>query len=280
MSKELASFCMLTYNQIDYIEEAVNSALNQTYSPLEIIISDDGSTDGTFEKIKEIVSRYDGPHKVILNQNLPNLGIRENVNKVLYDLCHGEYILLAAGDDVSDNNRVSEYVDYFQKFPDVTSISCLSKIINKNGQCLNSNALWNNKASLYNIDDYVSLPYFLMNSGDSRGIRRNVLTSFERLQYTRDEDIFLFIRSLLIGSVLYIRKPLVFRRITGNNTSSSFSSKSLLQGMEKQLNADVQHAFDSGYINENEYEMVCQKVNYLMDYFSLYTTDPKSNIKL
>lgn len=280
MDNELASLCMCTYNQFEYVEEAVNSALNQTYSPLEIIISDDKSTDGTFEKIKEIVSKYNGPHKVILNQNSTNLGIRENVNKLIYDLCHGEYIILAAGDDISDHDRVSEYVNYFRKYPDVTSMSCLSKIIDKNGKYLNPDALWNNKITIYNIDDYISWPYFLMNSGDSRGIRRNVITSFKKLQYTRDEDIFLFIRSILIGSVLYVRKPLVYRRITGNNASSSFSSNSLLVGMRKQLENDVQYAVNNEYINENEYQMMCKKINYLMDYFSIYTTNPKSSLKV
>lgn len=280
MNKELASLCVLTYNQIDYVEDAVTSALNQDYSPLEIIFSDDGSSDGTFEKIKEIVSLYKGPHKVVINQNHSNLGIREHVNKVLYDMSHGKYLLLGAGDDISDAHRVSEYVEYFQKFPDVMSISCLSKVIDKEGKCLNPYALWNNKITLYSLDDYASWPYFFMNSGDSRGIRRDVITSFHRMQYSRDEDIFLYIRSLLLGSALYIRSPLVSRRMTGNNTSASFSSKALLSGMRKQLDTDIKYAYDHKYIRNNEYQMVKQKLNYLMDYFCIYTTNPKSSLKV
>ena len=280
MNKELASLCVLTYNQIDYVEDAVTSALNQDYSPLEIIFSDDGSSDGTFEKIKEIVSLYKGPHKVVINQNNSNLGIREHVNKVLYDMSHGKYLLLGAGDDISDAHRVSEYVGYFQKFPDVMSISCLSKVIDKEGKCLNPTALWNNKITLYSLDDYASWPYFFMNSGDSRGIRRDVITSFHRMQYSRDEDIFLYIRSLLLGSALYIRSPLVSRRMTGNNTSASFSSKALLSGMRKQLDSDIKYAYDHKYIRDNEYQMAKQKLNYLMDYFCIYTTNPKSSLKV
>ncbi len=48
----LVSFCVLCYNQKQYIREGVKAALAQTYSPLEVIVSDDGSTDGSFEEIR------------------------------------------------------------------------------------------------------------------------------------------------------------------------------------------------------------------------------------
>jgi cellulose synthase/poly-beta-1,6-N-acetylglucosamine synthase-like glycosyltransferase len=46
-SRPLISFCLLTYNQAPFIREAIEAALAQTYSPLEIIISDDFSNDNT-----------------------------------------------------------------------------------------------------------------------------------------------------------------------------------------------------------------------------------------
>ena len=57
MNKPLISFLLLTYNQENYIQDAINGALAQTYSPLEIIISDDCSTDGTYKKIEEIENK-------------------------------------------------------------------------------------------------------------------------------------------------------------------------------------------------------------------------------
>ena len=49
--RPLITFALFAYNQEKYIEEAVQGAFLQTYSPLEIILSDDGSTDRTFEII-------------------------------------------------------------------------------------------------------------------------------------------------------------------------------------------------------------------------------------
>ena len=96
----LVSLCILTYNQERYIRETVEGTLSQDYQNLEIIISDDNSTDSTFQIIKEISDCYLGPHRLIINQNNSNLGIVEHVNKVIFDLSHGAYIMLSGGDDV------------------------------------------------------------------------------------------------------------------------------------------------------------------------------------
>ncbi|HUF60663.1 MAG TPA: glycosyltransferase, partial [Verrucomicrobiales bacterium] len=52
--RPLVSFLLLAYNQEQYIHEAVEGAFSQTYSPLEIILSDDCSTDRTFEIMREM----------------------------------------------------------------------------------------------------------------------------------------------------------------------------------------------------------------------------------
>ena len=105
MDRTLLSFALFCYNQEDFIAEAVRAALAQTYSPLQIVISDDSSTDRTFEIIKEIVSAYHGPHEVLLNRNDHNLGIGPHVNKVMTELVKGELIITAAGDDISVPER-------------------------------------------------------------------------------------------------------------------------------------------------------------------------------
>lgn len=105
MDRPLISFALFCYNQEDFIEEAVRATLAQTYSPLQIVISDDGSKDRTFEIVKEIVSAYHGPHEVLLNQNDHNLGIGPHVNKVMTELVKGELIITAAGDDISVPER-------------------------------------------------------------------------------------------------------------------------------------------------------------------------------
>ena len=56
------SIILLTYNQVDYIEEAINSVFSQTYNNWELIISDNGSEDGT----KELLSKYKDDKRIQL----------------------------------------------------------------------------------------------------------------------------------------------------------------------------------------------------------------------
>lgn len=109
-SKPLVTFALIAYNQERFIREAVEGALAQTYSPLEIIISDDCSQDATFAVMKECVKNYSGPHKVILNRNASNMGLGNHINTVV-NLSEGEFIVLAAGDDISYSERTTKLVD-------------------------------------------------------------------------------------------------------------------------------------------------------------------------
>ena len=105
----LVTFVLLTYNQSQYVREAIEGALSQTYSNLEILISDDCSTDNTWDVVQNAVADYSGPHKIQLNRNDPNMGINEHVNKTAR-LASGELMVMAAGDDVSLPERTSEIV--------------------------------------------------------------------------------------------------------------------------------------------------------------------------
>ena len=107
----LVSLCIITYNQEKYIRETIRGALSQDYPNLEIVISDDNSTDSTFRIIKEMTDGYVGPHSLIINQNSPNKGIIEHVNRVVFELSHGDYIMLSGGDDVCMPQTISFAVD-------------------------------------------------------------------------------------------------------------------------------------------------------------------------
>lgn len=111
-SKErpLVTFALFAYNQEQYIREALEGALAQTYSPLEIILSDDCSTDRTFQIMQQAIETYCGPHILKINRNQKNLGLVEHINK-LFDLSSGSLFVVAAGDDVSLPNRVMRLME-------------------------------------------------------------------------------------------------------------------------------------------------------------------------
>ena len=110
--RPLISFLLFAYNQERFIREAVAGAFAQTYSPLEIILSDDCSRDRTFDIMQDMAAAYHGPHRIMLNRNPKNLGIGNHVN-ALVKLSRGSLIVTAAGDDVSIPHRTQASYEFW-----------------------------------------------------------------------------------------------------------------------------------------------------------------------
>lgn len=103
----VALFC---YNQEKYIRQALESCLSQNYPDLKIVVSDDASSDGTVDIVREVLGCYSGSHEVVFNQNPRNLGIGRHFAFVMDHLVDGELVVMCAGDDVSKPARVSRVV--------------------------------------------------------------------------------------------------------------------------------------------------------------------------
>lgn len=103
--RPLVTFALFAYNQEKYIREAVEGVFAQTYEPLEIILSDDCSTDRTFEIMREMAADYEGPHTVKVRRNAFNMGTALHVYSA-YIESSGMLFVVAAGDDISLPDRV------------------------------------------------------------------------------------------------------------------------------------------------------------------------------
>lgn len=100
---------VFAFNQSALVEAAVRSCLAQDSEPLEIVLSDDASTDGTFAVLQRLAAAYVGPHHVRVRRNAVNLGVGAHYNAAVAD-CGGQLIVTAAGDDVSLPHRVRTLV--------------------------------------------------------------------------------------------------------------------------------------------------------------------------
>lgn len=129
--RPLVTFALFAYNQEQYIREAIEGAFSQTYEPLEIILSDDCSSDRTFEIMQEMAAAYKGPHQVIARQSDENRGLFNHVLEVAQE-SHGEYIVVAAGDDISLPERTCMVIPYF-KNKKVFALSSDEIVIDENG---------------------------------------------------------------------------------------------------------------------------------------------------
>ena len=123
------SVIMLSYNYGRYLSNAIESVLNQSYPDYELIIIDDGSTDGSDAIIRDYASK-DGRIKFLINPK--NMGIASSFNSGL-DKCTGEYIGYISSDDIWETNRLEAGVSVLDSSPDVHYVYSNLSIIDENG---------------------------------------------------------------------------------------------------------------------------------------------------
>ena len=105
------SVVMCTYNGAAYLEEQWDSITSQTHVPLEIVVCDDGSTDGTWQLLKSLAKRTSIPVRLI--QNADNLGFIRNFEKAISE-GKGELLALADQDDIWDPQKLAVAAAAFQ----------------------------------------------------------------------------------------------------------------------------------------------------------------------
>lgn len=116
----LVSVIIPCYNSEKYIETAVHSIINQSYKKIEIIVTDDCSTDKSYEILKEL-EKIDRRIKVF--RNIENLKIVNTLNNMV-SLCNGKYIARMDADDISLPSRIEKEVIFLEKNPDIDIVGC------------------------------------------------------------------------------------------------------------------------------------------------------------
>lgn len=106
---------MAIYNCAQYLPEAIDSILAQTYTNWELILCDDASTDNTYQVAKEYAERY--PEKIILIQNERNSKLSFSLNHCL-QYATGEYVARMDGDDTCAPERFEKQVAYLKAHPE------------------------------------------------------------------------------------------------------------------------------------------------------------------
>ena len=226
------SFVVMAYNQETMVRDAVAAALAQDHNDLEIVLTDDCSTDGTFAVMQQMAAAYTGPHRIVLNRNEPNLGLIGHVNR-LFSLATSDYIIYSAGDDMSEPHRaraIAEVIAREQPYlvhSNVTDLDGFGVPLDKQRERTRHDEL--EAKSLPELARAMS--HML---GASSAWHRDLFDRFGPITETGlyEDRVFLF-RARLLGKVSYIDERLVrYRRGIG----VSFGSK---KDALKKLNIDI-----------------------------------------
>ena len=113
------SILIPTYNQEAFLADCIESALQQTYENLEIVISDDASTDRT----GEVARRFLADRRVRYHRNVENIGRVANYRSLLNVLASGDWVLMLDGDDYLINRRyVANAMSLALSTPDIVLV--------------------------------------------------------------------------------------------------------------------------------------------------------------
>ena len=109
-----------TFNRADRLKIAIQSALNQDYKNLEVVVSDNNSTDNTFEIIQE----FSNDERLKYYKNSTNIGVLRNVRKGILELITGDYFLFLSDDDYLINNSfISQAVEIIENNENILMVS-------------------------------------------------------------------------------------------------------------------------------------------------------------
>jgi glycosyltransferase involved in cell wall biosynthesis len=212
----LISVVMPAYNTEAFIGEATESILRQTHQDLELIIVDDGSTDGT----AEIIARYQAEDSRVRVVSQPNSGVAAARNAGIA-IARSEWIAVMDSDDVMESNRLERQLAFVEKNPDLAIAASLVTWINHDGR-----EIGRSQSSLL-TDEAVNEAYrrdpVIILSHPTCMIRREVLLDVGgyRTQFWASSDIDLFNRIADAGGRILVQpEHLVKYRIHSSSVTS------------------------------------------------------------
>lgn len=208
----LVTFVLFAFNQERYVRQAIEGAFAQTYTPLEIILSDDFSSDSTFEIMRELAAAYSGPHSIRLNKNIANLGIAGHINYVM-SLVKSDFVVVAAGDDISLPIRTDKLVSaWLGSDRKIKSVHSYVADMDDQGVLTGNLRRGSSDVMLSNPIDHAALNIFVL--GAAHGWDMSLITNFNPiLGSVVNEDVIIPARASLVGRVGFVPEVLVNYRV-------------------------------------------------------------------
>ena len=210
---------LFAFNQVALVGDAVRACLAQEGEPLEIVLSDDASTDGTFAELQRLAAAYGGPHHVRVRRNAVNLGVGAHYNAAVAD-CGGQLIVTAAGDDISLPHRVRTLAAAWDASGQAVDVLA-SHLIDMDAQGHDVGVLRvDNLAAWRSPDDWVhKRPYVV---GASHAFTRRLFERFGPIRADLPyEDQVMALRASCMGGGLTLDEPLVRYRRGGLSAASA-----------------------------------------------------------
>lgn len=265
--KKTLSVIMPVYNSEDYLKDAIESILNQSFQDFILYLCDDKSTD----KSKEIINNYNDS-RIVKIFNEKNLGKNITVNNVLKQI-DSIFFTVHDSDDISHKDRFYQQIKYLKENPNIMMCGTSFYEINENNNILNTIKMPTN---IKEIKDKQSFPDHSCFHGPTLIIRVEVLNKvggFYRKYFRTGEDIEFCCRLVEKYNGLNLKNNLYYYRI---------HSKSLTKSVKTYLYHNVAHIEFGRYLqkvrrqqNKDLYVELSNKELHIL--FNKYLLDAKKN---
>jgi glycosyltransferase involved in cell wall biosynthesis len=237
--KPLVSIAMATYNGARFIAEQLQSVLAQTYSEIEVIITDDASSDNTVEIIKALQQK---DQRIIYFLQEKNAGVTKTFEHSIKQ-CSGTYIALADQDDVWEKDKIEKLVAAIGTADVVYSNSLMVDEHNHSMQ--------QEFKSLMNLQSYYSgAPFFMGNSvpGHTMLLKKDFLQKLlpfpEQLMFDR----WISFCAAANNGLKYVDECLVRYRQHDSNTVGAGRSKNRKHKKNSQQKFDIKRSELQAYL--------------------------------
>lgn len=216
--KGKVSVCMATYNGASYIREQLDSILCQLGPEDEVIISDDGSLDGTLDVIASI---HDSRIRVVHHVKDPKISrtpeiVGANFENALSH-CSGEYIFISDQDDIWLPDKVGTMTSYLSKY---ALVACNARILMDGKET--DRMIYRDRQPVRNYTLRRG-KYYGCCMAFTRDMLRYVLPFPSKLPLY---DYWIGLISEIVGGAYYISEPLVLHRVHASNTSRTLKLSS------------------------------------------------------
>lgn len=263
ITKPLVSICCITYNHENYIRDAIEGFLMQkTTFPLEIIIHDDASTDGTAEIIRYYaVQNPDTIKPILQTTNQFSTGTKP-LAQIVFPLAKGKYIAICEGDDYwTDPQKLQKQVDFMEENPDYSMCFHNAIVVYENKPKKSHLFTKLDKKKEYNIEDVIESPWFIPTN--SIVFRKKYYERQNWMNYVFGGDYALQLILATKGTFYGFNESMsVYRR---NNTGISLNQK---PGFH-QIRIVESLAYFNLYTNFQYNHIVKNRINTIIDNLSL-----------
>lgn len=213
------SFIVPCRDKAKFVGDTVNSVLAQTYSPMEIVLSDQGSVDGSLEIMSELAAKYNGANTVRVLQ-CPDTemkgmaGLNRHLNW-LHTQITGDIVIMCSADDLNHPDRALRTVEAFERHNPSYVGTCV--------QYCDDDGKFTGEITAGDVEgfiDPVENINQLIGSSASSAWARDLYEKYAPLERVESQDITLPFFATLERGLYYLPEPLhaYFRRADENNT--------------------------------------------------------------